>query len=180
MVGSRHVQSRSKTDVIDRFFSWGETTFCPHDAVKDSIPLQEDSLDYVFDGVESFVCRNGAANDEMPIGQPLTLQRDNSLIEACNSIQAKFVKTKTKTAKETTTTAAAERRDIKPIGERGDILDFCFEHVESYACGERATGELNLTDMTHRGTRTTRKSPSPTPKEEAEDEVHLYYRPNQD
>jgi hypothetical protein len=175
MVESRRVvQSRAKSDVIDRIFSWGEATFCPYDAMKDSIPLQEDNLDYVFDHVESFVCREDVTESEIPTGRPMTLQRDNSLVEACNSLQAKFIEKKT--LQDTTTL----QHDIQPIGERGDILDYCFEHVETYACGEKATGSLDFMEKTHRGTRTIKTSPSPSPslKEELEDEVHLYYRPN--
>jgi hypothetical protein len=173
MVGFRPVQSRSKADVLDRFFSWGESTFCPHDAVKDSIPLQEDNLDFVFEHVESLVCREDVTEEKMARGQTVSLQRDNSLIEACNSIQAKIVK------RTSASGAKTSQRDGKPIGEKSDILDYCFDQVESYACGEHATGTLVLTEMTPPGGREPiNKGASPSPKEEIESEVHLYYRPS--
>merc|ERR1711865_842081 len=56
--GRRYVQSRSKEDVIERFFTWGETACCPAMAVDDLLEEQKDPdvLDYVFDNVESFTC----------------------------------------------------------------------------------------------------------------------------
>jgi hypothetical protein len=171
MIGSRpvHVQSRSKSDVIDRFFTWGETTFCPHEAIRDIIPLEEDNLDFVFEHVELLVCRENVAEVKMSRGHPVTIQRDNSLIEACNSIQAKIVKSK----------ETSLRRDDKPVGDKRDVLDYCFDHVESYACGDNATGNLDLTEKnSHPFRETIKTSASPSPKEEMEDEVHLYYRPS--
>ncbi|KAG7343053.1 hypothetical protein IV203_020998 [Nitzschia inconspicua] len=169
MVGSRQVvQSRSKADVVDRFFSWGETTFCPHDAVKDSIPLQEDNLDYVFNHMESFICREDVT--ESPSNPPATLERENSLVEACKNVQAKLIKRNEMKA------IPSCHKSKSAVGERRDILDYCFDHLESFACGEKATGSFGLIDVTQRGA----KKPSTTPpKEEIEDEVHLYYRPTQ-
>jgi hypothetical protein len=173
MVGSHPVQSRPKPDVLDRFFSWGESTFCSHDAVKGTIPLREDNLDFVFEHVESLVCREDVAADKMPRGQALKLERDNSLIEACTTLQAKIVKKKSAWEVE-----PSQRRDGKPTGEKRDVLDYCFDHVESYACGENATGSLVLKEKTHRRRQTNKTVVSPSLKEEVEDEVHLYFRPS--
>jgi hypothetical protein len=171
MVGSHLVPSRSKSDMIDRFFSWGEKTFCPHDTVKNTIPLQEDNLDFVFEQVESLVCREDVMEDKQTRGQPVTFKRDNSLVEACNSIQAKLVKRKSSPEMET-----SKRRNGKMMGEGRDVLDYCFDHVESYACGENATGTLVLTEeKSRRGTETV---VSPSPMEDIESEIHLYYRPS--
>lgn len=178
MLGSRRVQSRSKIDVIDRFFSWGETTLCPHDAMKDSFPLEEDNLDYVFNSVESFACREDivAEDDQyLTTGQARTIQRDNSLIEVCSSISAKLNKNLPRNNN------TSQQRQIKPIGESGDILDYCFDNLESYACGEEATTEVvkNTKKPRRFTSRVTDVKCLSSSGSEADNEVLLFYRPNQ-
>lgn len=164
MTGSRRVQSRSKEDVIERFFSWAEDAVC-RDNVKEFAP-EEDNLDYVFDNVESFVCRgDDAVSKESSDVRPMTLQRDNSLTEACNSVSSKFK------------ARSSRAPSLKPVGEKGDILDYCFDQVESYTCGEDATGELELLPKNYRGKRVP-SSASSIADEGAEDQIQLYYRPD--
>lgn len=145
---------------------------CPT-AVQESIPAKEDELDYVFDHVESFVCRGDdvtQGRNDTPSGQPRSLTRDNSIIDnnsileaACQSVSSKYKK-KTQRA-----------RSVKPMGEKGDILDLCFDQVESYACGE-ATGELDNLPSRNQGTRSS--IVSSLPENEPEDEIQLYFTPN--
>jgi hypothetical protein len=134
----RGVQSRSKDDVIERFFQWGETALCPPaDEDKMDTTTDPDVLDYVFESVESFTCAAdaphvaaAAAGRELLLLSDnacdgMSLQRDNSLIEqGPNGQPTQLVVTKSKTTTTTTTPGA------------GDLLDYCFEHVESYVCTE--------------------------------------------
>ena len=163
MVGSqRHVQSRSKEDVIDRFFTFFEAKVCS------DIPVSEepDRLDDVFEKVESFACRgdDGVVPTDSSDIQPRMLNRDNSmmdnsLIEACNSVSSKW---KQKSFRAPT---------LKPVGEKGDIVDVVFGQVESYTCGE--TGELDFVPQQPRGSHRVSAANSIV----ADDEVQLYYRP---
>jgi hypothetical protein len=157
------VQSRSKEDVIDRFFSWAEEAVC-RDV---SISEEEDKLDHVFEHVESFVCRGDDTPPpkETVKGDHMALHRDNSLLEACNSVSSKFKARK------------QHAPSLKPVGEKGDILDYCFDQVETYACGEGATGDLDLLPKSRSGIRLT-SSASSIADVGGEDEIHLYYRPN--
>mmetsp|Transcript_27520 Transcript_27520/g.31556 ORF Transcript_27520/g.31556 Transcript_27520/m.31556 type:complete len:376 (+) Transcript_27520:140-1267(+) len=139
---SRIVQSRSKTDVIERFFSWSETTFCPHHTGK--IPFSqadgrkdEDMLEYVFDNVESFTCaappltdRNGkqpfladnkrnsnSSNSNSNNNTHYLNEDENSLVEE-GQVPVK----------------GRPRRSVRHSGD--DMLDYCFDHVESLVCTE--------------------------------------------
>mmetsp|Transcript_29816 Transcript_29816/g.55936 ORF Transcript_29816/g.55936 Transcript_29816/m.55936 type:complete len:183 (+) Transcript_29816:176-724(+) len=177
MTGSVRVQSRSKTDLIDRIFEWSEGALCPHHVTPESTPPEETTLDYVFEHVESFVCREDVPQDELAEQegqrghsyQLPSLQRDNSLVEVCDGVPEKLNTT---------------RINVKPMGEKGDLLDYCFEHVESYACGEAATGELDLTGNSGREGSSAKMRLKPgkmysQSSAEMEDEVQLYYRPPQ-
>ena len=150
------MQSRSKEDVIERFFTWGETACCPTMAVEDLLEEQKDPdvLDYVFDNVESFTCvsppvtassssnhdkdaaaaavaatltaAGATAQQVLPIlyetlSQVGSLRCDNSLIEA-GSLPV----------------AEQEQNTTNNYNHNGssDMLDSCFDKVESFVCTE--------------------------------------------
>eukprot|EP00751_Fragilariopsis_kerguelensis_P009309 CAMPEP_0170790850 /NCGR_PEP_ID=MMETSP0733-20121128/20754_1 /TAXON_ID=186038 /ORGANISM="Fragilariopsis kerguelensis, Strain L26-C5" /LENGTH=374 /DNA_ID=CAMNT_0011138587 /DNA_START=46 /DNA_END=1170 /DNA_ORIENTATION=- len=139
---SRIVQSRSKTDVIERFFSWSETTFCPHHTGK--IPFSqadgrkdEDMLEYVFDNVESFTCAAPPLTDRNG-KQPVLADKRNS-----NSNNTSNNNTNTHYLNEDENSLVEEgqvplqgrpRRAVRHSGD--DMLDYCFDHVESLVCTE--------------------------------------------
>lgn len=178
MVSSRRiVNARTKEDVVDRFFHHFESLL-PQGSVK-NIPLEEDKLDFMCNVVESYTCLPHAEEEEIADERPTTLQRDNSLIEACNSVHAKFLKQK-KASKSSQSTSL--QRDIKPLGQKGDLLDVVFDSAETYACGAEATGDLEpgegFTTTTHRGSTGVRPRVDFSKVEEADEVLHLYYRPN--
>mmetsp|Transcript_24539 Transcript_24539/g.27423 ORF Transcript_24539/g.27423 Transcript_24539/m.27423 type:complete len:121 (-) Transcript_24539:308-670(-) len=77
---SQIIQSRSNSDVIERFFSWSETAFCPHHT--ENIPFSnsdgrkdEDILEYVFDNVELFTCAAPPTDDGN--GKPVMADKRN-------------------------------------------------------------------------------------------------------
>jgi hypothetical protein len=166
MLATRAVQARCKDDVLERFFEWSETAFCPHNITKDEIPPEEDVLDYVFEHVESFAC---AQDDErLSNGQPRTLQRDNSLVDGYP-------------------TMTHRGRQIQPLGQERDILDSCFEQIEAYACkegDEQLYSKKSNRFTLRRELRTggaigvSRKFEEAYAELEAQDEIQLYFRPN--
>jgi hypothetical protein len=153
------VKPRSNSDFIDTFFTWTEESLCAHEVTVHSVPPEVDTLDNIFETVESFVCKQGADHDDTAGGSPTTLDRNNSLLEECDRVQENLKVKK------------AQRRSVKPIGEEGDILDVAFNHLESYACGEKATGDLDLLAKSH-------MRASEVPAHEIDDEIQLFYRPN--
>jgi hypothetical protein len=166
MTATRRVQARSKVDVIERFFEWSEMAFCPHHFTKDKMPLEEDVLDYVFEHVESLACADDAERAIRSNGQPLTLQRDNSLVEPGMTGYP---------------TMAFSGRQIEPLGQEGDFLDVCFENVQDYTCKEgvehskpRKSGRERRTE---RNLAVSSKFEETYAELEAEDEIQLYFRP---
>lgn len=153
----RVVQSRSKDDVIERFFSQFEVTLCPYILTENSKVLNEDApvLDYVFESVESFTCAEDAphllleeaagmaTDDGDQHRQPHTLQRDNSLVEPCPQGFPVTLETRRRGGKITSTTTGNNKKKIQPLGKEGDLIDYVFDRTEAYACGpEAATGQL--------------------------------------
>jgi len=147
------------TDALERFFSGWESLFCAPRSVeslsKDRVD-DPDVLDYVFESVESFTCADEASYDgkcKDPFSTPprfrreqfhfqqqqprgysddMSLRRENSLLEhGANGAPAML------------TTQRGKQRTISRLGEQGDFLDYCFEHVESYVCSD---GSLVDTD----------------------------------
>lgn len=134
-------QARSQ-DALERFFSGWESAFCAPrsiEALSNEVVVEPDVLDYVFEHVESFSCA-----DESLMNDPfyhrtspnrpqkgfmdgptdsfdLSLKRENSLVEQGPNGAPVYVATPT-------------GRAISRFGEEGDLLDYCFEHVESYVC----------------------------------------------
>ena len=154
--GGRVVQSRSKDDVIERLFQWGETAFCaPRDKkfLATEVVEDPDVLDYVFDTVESFTCAEGAPNYAKD-GQLLLVDSFN---EDANSLKLDTSQVETTT----TTTTLKPHNNVAAFGKEGDLLDYCFEHVESYieahACteGNEVGGEY---EYSNDGRRVNKKS----------------------
>jgi len=143
-------------DVIERFFSWGETAFCAPRSIeslaneKAEVP---DVLDYVFEHVESFTCTEGPESESYEPQQykspheqllhqqlvrrkqgyvgsvkdssfDLSLRRENSLVESGSNGVPYILPT------------TRNPSSIERFGQDGDILDYCFDHVESFVCTE--------------------------------------------
>jgi hypothetical protein len=168
MLATRRVQARSKDDVLERFFEWSETAFCPHTITNDELPPPEDVLDYLFEHVETFTCAEEA--DRLASGQPRTLERDNSLIEGYPSM-----------------VGTHRGCQVEPLGHEGDMLDVCFEQIEAYACkeGEEDSYRKKSNRFSMRRQRRSvgtsairRKFEEAYADLEAQDEIQLYYRPN--
>jgi len=129
----------NKEDPVEAFFGFFEGMVCPapstfqrgaNDPQKDP-----DMVDYVFEHVESYVCadeRTLPDEDNVGMENNYNLDRDNSLLSD-NQLQER---------QHRQGGAAAVGRDgkkIKPIGEKGDVIDYVFGHVESYVCQEDNT-----------------------------------------
>jgi hypothetical protein len=176
---SPRVQSRDRVDFIDRFFEWSEGALCPHHVTKEYISPEENSFDYVFEHVESFACNDGG-NDGIVesktnaeaypyTGHPSPLAaRDNSLVDTYKGDQPKkFVSPRNSSVV------------AKPVlGKKGDFLDYCFENVESFACGDAATGDLD-DDVLHKRNSAVVQSGrvARSSHHEPEDAIQLYYKP---
>lgn len=122
MAGSRKAPyTRETPDVLDRVFEWAERIACPMDSRSKRMLSEpkEDVLDFVFQHVESFVCQEDAPRQLLQ--GPNDLERGNSLVERGIHGQATVLQT---------------RRKIKKLGEEGDVIDYVFEHVESFVCNE--------------------------------------------
>ena len=140
MAGTQ-LATRSQKDALDSFFEWTERLVCPVDdggkpaqsnnrAIVPSEP-DEDLLDYTFTAVESFTCNDDRAYSSRRGGggggcdnyqlqapsEPSYLTRDNSLVE---SLPGSAVPT----------TRAVQR----PRRNDNDMIDYVFEHVESFVC----------------------------------------------
>lgn len=153
-------------DAFESMFEWAETSFCPA-AMRNYKPESKpDTLDYVFDHVESFTCRQEEKEPDVVYNRPMGLARDNSLLLPESSSGP---------------TRKSNEPTIKPFGQRGDLVDYVFEHVESYACNE-ATPDDSTTLKTifqsvppknvHRSSQYQAQSVN-----ETEDEIQLYFRP---
>jgi hypothetical protein len=104
------------------------TDYCCTEMCAYGTSTDPDVLDYVFENVESFICATDAAVPRSGVGSPigekelllldntnnmLVLKRDNNIVaEGSNGKPAQLL----------TTT------------RQGDLLGYCFEHVESYVC----------------------------------------------
>jgi hypothetical protein len=145
---------RSHPDVLERFFSGWEATFCAPRSIKslaNEADEEPDVLDYVFEHVESFTCTEGSLNNDPFFTAPpyaqqqqqqqqqhafydgstttkdsfdLSLRRENSLVEEGPNGTPTYLAT------------TRQPSLLAKLGEEGDLLDYCFEHVESYVCTE--------------------------------------------
>jgi len=143
------VNGRSSNDVLERFFEWGEAAFCPGLMYKpDELPEnfgEPDVLDYVFEHVESFTCRdNGPEGSGIEVGDKGLLVKEGNKGVGNNSFDENFslVRDNSLVERDGTngrpTRLATTRKSPKivPLGQEGDLLDYCFEHVESFVCNE--------------------------------------------
>lgn len=201
--GGHGVIGASKSpDLLDRFFSGWENAFCAPrsvEALAREVPSEKNVLDYVFDHVESYTCSGSSIEEEYPEprGRSLELVRDNSLLEQEQTGPLRFV-------------APLDARNhslLSNLGHEGDILDRCFDRVESFVCSEG--GEVSQfkgksqqpprrnTTNQHRtsepesshpipseiSTQRRRKKKKRRPKQnmypDEEDNILLYYRPVQ-
>lgn len=148
----------SNPDVLERFFAGWEAAFCgaPRSIQTLATEAVEEPgvLEYVFEHVESFTCTDDRSLSNDPFSHnpqhnqhnqhafyekgnnsnsnnsfDLQLRRENSLLEEGPNGAPTYLAT------------VRTRRDsqsslISKLGEEGDLLDYCFEHVESYVCTE--------------------------------------------
>ena len=143
--GESTITKRSP-DLIERFFSGFEGVFCAPrsvEALSKEVVEEPVLLDYVFDHVESFTCATddlSYQNDPFLLtptrghhhGFPedgsktdsydFALKRENSLLEQGPNGAPSFMVTTRQPAR------------IAACGTEGDVLDYCFEHVESFVC----------------------------------------------
>jgi hypothetical protein len=134
--------SRRSNGVLESFFSGWENVFCAPRSIETyskEVAEEPDVLDYVFDHVESFTCVEESSYQNDPFfhgnyrdddddgskngsfgyndNNDLSFKRENSLVEqGPNGAPAYLATTR------------------QPIGQEGDLLDYCFEHVESFVC----------------------------------------------
>jgi len=119
---SAPLPQKNQPDFLDRIFEWTEFSMCPS-SMKHIESQPPDTLDYVFEHVESFVCQEEPTEEPEAIllGQPRNIVRDNSLVEVQSNGQVAKLQTKNRVSK---------------LDQEGDMLDYVFEHVESFVCNE--------------------------------------------
>ncbi len=152
--------SKKNPDLLERFFSGWEGVFCAPRSIETlSKEVVEEPilLDYVFDHVESFTCADDMSYQDDPFlltpsrrqhthpGFPedgskdsydLALKRENSLVEqGPNGAPAYMATTR-------------QPNRIAACGTEGDLLDYCFEHVESFVCNNEP-GDYHGGDRSH-------------------------------
>ena len=165
-------ESRNDT-ALDRFFAGWENVFCAHRSIETysrEVAEEPNVLDYVFEHVESFTCADDESlsyqndpffayphfqqhhQEQQQLGNEphfrefppdskddLSLKRENSLVEqGPNGAPAMLLTTR-------------QRREpgglmIAKMGQEGDLLDYCFEHVESFVCNTEASTTLGDND----------------------------------
>ena len=152
-------------DVLDRLFSGWENVFCAPRSMETyakEVPEEPDVLDYVFEHVESFTCADETASyqDDPFFTQPRHAEFENQphfreFSDAKGSFDIKrensLVEEGPNGAPELLTTTRPQRR-IASLGEEGDLLDYCFEHVESYVCNTEP-GDYELQEDLDRSNR---------------------------
>lgn len=125
-------QSRSKCDFMEQFFSWSDTVFCRHHTSTGTIPfskpdgkLNDDNmLEFVFENAESFTSCVPPSDGN---GKSLLLPDDkndnyNPNNEDHNSLFEQGQ-------------GQGQGRAVRQSSDH-DLLDFCFDHVESLVCTE--------------------------------------------
>ena len=142
---SEHKSPHSR-DALESFFSGWENLFCAPKSVdayaKDTLQEEPDVFDYVFEQVESFTCAEESPHNEIFLPKPPQpqwegdnsyhkgeleeLKRENSLVEKGPNGQVHYVATQ----------------------QEGDMLDYVFEHVESFVCNDDSTLGTYDTDYT--------------------------------
>ena len=157
--------SDKSQDVLDRLFSGWENVFCAPRSMETyakEVPEEPDVLDYVFEHVESFTCADETASyqDDPFFTQPTNAEfRDQPHFREFSDAKGSFdikrenslVEEGPNGAPELLTTTRPQRR-IASLGEEGDLLDYCFEHVESYVCNTEP-GDYELQEELDRSNR---------------------------
>eukprot|EP00429_Kryptoperidinium_foliaceum_P034773 CAMPEP_0176179924 /NCGR_PEP_ID=MMETSP0120_2-20121206/92192_1 /TAXON_ID=160619 /ORGANISM="Kryptoperidinium foliaceum, Strain CCMP 1326" /LENGTH=181 /DNA_ID=CAMNT_0017518117 /DNA_START=136 /DNA_END=682 /DNA_ORIENTATION=+ len=167
-----------------------ENRCCPSSYKPEPNP---DTLDYVFEHVESFTCKHEEKEPETSFRE-LEIHRDNSMVEFDGNGAP--------------CPARADRK-IKPIGQQGDALDYgmfllkrnfmrwsaiscpntfgavvtkyrndyVFENVERYACNETMPDDKTSMKSIAPATGQASQRSNPEHVDEPEDEIQLYFRP---
>jgi len=149
---------RDNPDVLECFFAGWEAAFCgaPRSIQTLATEAVEEPgvLEYVFEHVESFTCTDDRSLSNDPFSHnhnhnqhnqhafyekgnnsnsnnsfDLQLRRENSLLEEGPNGAPTYLST-------VRTRRNSQSSLISKLGEEGDLLDYCFEHVESYVCTE--------------------------------------------
>jgi hypothetical protein len=151
-------------DVLDLVFEWTEKIMCG-DAATNRRSAQaaiqdepdEDMLDYVFDHVESFTCRDKKdadrllllrSGEEYPGAEPSDFTRDNSLVEdgppmetirpvrqpRAQKQQKQQQQRSAQGPTDQNQQALALSSNEAPVDN--DLIDYVFEHVESFVCAD--------------------------------------------
>jgi hypothetical protein len=157
-------RSNINKDVLDLVFEWTEKIMCPSGdttnrssaaaAIQDE--PDEDMLDYVFDHVESFTCRDKIAgdrrarDDEYPGVEPSDFTRDNSLVEEGPPMETirpvRQPRGGGQRQQQRSAPAPVEHTSQQqqlalsspapPVDGDNDLIDYVFEHVESFVCAD--------------------------------------------
>eukprot|EP00533_Pseudo-nitzschia_delicatissima_P004663 CAMPEP_0116111360 /NCGR_PEP_ID=MMETSP0327-20121206/18406_1 /TAXON_ID=44447 /ORGANISM="Pseudo-nitzschia delicatissima, Strain B596" /LENGTH=248 /DNA_ID=CAMNT_0003604591 /DNA_START=72 /DNA_END=818 /DNA_ORIENTATION=- len=159
--------TKRNPDLIERFFSGFEGVFCAPrsvEALSKEIAEEPILLDYVFDHVESFTCATddlSYQNDPFLLtptrghhhgGFPedgskadsydFALKRENSLVEQGPNGAPAYMATTRQPAR------------IAACGTEGDLLDYCFEHVESFVCNNNEDEPYSSNNKSGKSSRT--------------------------
>jgi hypothetical protein len=145
-------------DVLDLVFEWTEKIMCgdvatnrrsAQAAIQDE--PDEDMLDYVFDHVESFTCRDKKdadgrllAGEEYPGAEPSDFTRDNSLVEEGPPMETIRPVRQPRGQKQQRQQQQQQRSTQGPADQNqqqlaivdNDLIDYLFEHVESFVCAD--------------------------------------------
>ena len=163
-MASTQLAKRSQKDALDSFFEFTERLMCPIDDGDNSnnkmknrraktqqsalVPNEpdEDLLDYTFNAVESFTCvddggrsgRDGHYHNGYPRhggpapSEPSYLTRDNSLVESLPGNAG---------GPPSSSSRAIQKRRTN---RDGDVIDYVFEHVESFVCADDMPNNHNV------------------------------------
>eukprot|EP00525_Craspedostauros_australis_P011539 CAMPEP_0198113444 /NCGR_PEP_ID=MMETSP1442-20131203/5115_1 /TAXON_ID= /ORGANISM="Craspedostauros australis, Strain CCMP3328" /LENGTH=229 /DNA_ID=CAMNT_0043770531 /DNA_START=643 /DNA_END=1332 /DNA_ORIENTATION=- len=135
---TKHLTTKSP-DALDSFFGMVEGLVCPSPTALQSNareePTEPDVVDYVFEHVESYICADErTVEDESEQVTPYNIGRDNSLVT-----DESLRDTQPDPQGELLGRPAPVKKSIKPIGQRGDVIDYVFENVESLVCRDDTT-----------------------------------------
>ena len=133
---------------FDTFCEATQNMLCHMQVVEGEKPSDPDTLDYVFEHVESVVCKEGADDDPNPINIDNSFIEDNLQPEPeIPRIIETFDASSFDTSTEGLSTEPSEAPEAPempaPVVQKGaayekDMLDYVFEKVESLVCQEDA------------------------------------------
>jgi hypothetical protein len=156
--GSRHkeVDGCDEGADFDTFCEATQNLFCRVEVIEGEKPQDPDSLDYVFEHVESVVCKEGADEDDDP--NPINLANSfvdyeddyvddpESRSDIPRIIETIYASSDYDSSDEDVSEIAQASEMPAPVVQKDavyqpDLLDYVFEKVESLICQEDAPDE---------------------------------------